>query len=85
MKHLIYASPALTAPHFGILLEEAESLYREGHEVTFAYCNGLSHYCILNPHGDRLLCAGCRKCAAKWIKQYLSAGIKVLPLSRKKN
>ena len=84
MKHLIYASPALTAPHFGILLEEAESLYREGHEVTFAYCNGLSHYCILNPHGDRLLCAGCRKCAAKWIKQYLSAGIKVLPLSRKK-
>ena len=85
MKHLIYASSSsLTDPHFGILMEEAESSYREGNEVTFAYCDGVSHYCILNPHGDRLLCTACRKYARSLIKKHLSQGIKRLPLKRKK-
>ena len=83
MRALVYASPSLLDPHFGIMLEEAESLCRDGHEVFFAYCNGISRYCICNFHGDPLVCRACRHCTRRMIKKYLSPSIRIIPLDRK--
>ena len=70
MKCLVYAPPsALIEPHMGMLLEEAQSLYDQGNEVYFAYCDGMTHYCSTNPHGDGAFCKFCRFCAKKWMKK----------------
>lgn len=82
MKVLVYVPSALWDPHFGMQLEEAESLYRDGNEVTLAYCDGFQQYCPLNPDGKPLLCKYCRFCAKRWIKKNLSKAIKVVPLKR---
>ena len=85
MKSLIYAPPSsLLYPHMGILMEEAEMLYRAGHDVTFAYCNGVSRYCIANPCGNALVCALCRNRTKAWLKKYLSPGIKKIPMNKGK-
>lgn len=80
MRHLVYSACSLIDPHFGILLEEAESLYRDGGEVTFAFCHGISRCCIFNFHGDPLVCRACRSCSRRLIRKYLSPGIRILPL-----
>ena len=83
MKILVYVPSALYDPHFGMQLEEAECLYREGNEVFLAYCDGIQKYCFKNPQGDRQLCKFCRFCAKRWIKKNLSPGIKVIPVKEK--
>lgn len=83
MKCLVYAPPSsLAEPHFGILLEDAVRLYKEGNEVTFVYCEGECINCIWNPHGDGLYCKMCRHCTKKWMKQLLPAGIRTMPLKK---
>ena len=80
MKYLVFSLSALVEPHYGVLLEEAEALYQEGHDVYFAYCDGFSRCCSANMEGSRLFCTLCRFCAKRWAKKYLSDGIKVIPL-----
>lgn len=80
MKILVYAPSALWDPHFGMQMEDAESLYREGNEVFLAYCDGFQKYCFKNPQGDPQLCKFCRFCAKRWTKKNLSPGIKIIPV-----
>ena len=83
MKVLVFTSSSLCDPHFGMQLEEAESLFREGNEVSFVYCDGFLSYCCDNLGGDSLYCKYCRFYTKTLLKKNLSPGINIIPLKRK--
>ena len=68
MKCLVFTPSSFCDPHFGMQLEEAESLYQAGNDVFITFCDGLCRYCANNPYGDPLLCKFCRFCTKKWLK-----------------
>lgn len=59
MKILFYFPSALVAPHFGVLLDEAEIMFRNGHEVYFATCDNVLDVCIMNNQSCNSICKLC--------------------------
>lgn len=80
MKVVIYSVSSLLKPHFGVLLDEAESLSRDGNPVTFIYCDKFLSYCSYNPAGSKLICQYCQHEYKKLFRQ-ANENIKFVPLS----
>lgn len=83
MKYIVFNSSSFAHPHYGIQLDDAERLYREGHEVTFTYCDGILDSCFMNPEANSAICRLC-KFGYQHSLSKLSKGIKVIPLKKSK-
>ena len=59
MKYLVYNSCSLAHPHYGVQIDEVIKLNKEGHEVVFAYCDGVLDTCFMNPLGNKAICKLC--------------------------
>lgn len=79
MKYLLYSACSYAHPHFGVLLDEAERLHKEGHEVIFTYCSGVIDSCFMNPQANKARCKLCKLCYNTTLSK-LSKGILVVPL-----
>lgn len=69
MKVLFYIPSSLYEPHFGVLLDEAEKLKREGNEVHIIICNRAFDICLANLSGDLAICSSCVKDTNKFISK----------------
>lgn len=81
MKILFYHTTPFLVHHLGVLLDEAESFYKQGHDVYFAVCGGLLENCFCNPLENVKRCSLCNSRMKDAVKN-LSKGIKVFPLSK---
>lgn len=59
MKVLFFANTSLYPHHFGVLMDEAEIMLREGHDVYFCYCNKAIRCCTPNYFGKKSNCDLC--------------------------
>lgn len=59
MKVLFLHTTALLPLQFGVLMDEAKMMYKEGHEVFFGYCNNTVKCCTMNMHGKKSFCDLC--------------------------
>lgn len=59
MKVLFFANTSLYPHHFGVLMDEAEIMLRDGHEVYFCYCNKAIRCCTPNYFGKKSNCDLC--------------------------
>ena len=84
MKFLVYSSSSLAYPHFGVQLEECEKLNKEGHSVTFAYCEGVNNTCFKNINSNPAICKACQL-GYKFSLNKLSQDIDCVPLKLVKN
>lgn len=82
MKYLVYSSCSNAYPHFGVQLDEAEKLFKEGYEVTFAYCEGVIDTCFKNMSANPVLCQLCQL-GYKQTLSKLSNGIEIIPIKNK--
>jgi hypothetical protein len=81
MRVLIYSSCSLLNPHFGTQLNEAIKCYKSGHEVLFAYCNGVMCSCFVNAESNPVICYWCKKKGKKGLEN-LPEGVKIIPLNK---
>ncbi|NQV78498.1 MAG: hypothetical protein HQ490_09115 [Lutibacter sp.] len=84
MNYLLYSSSSIAYPHFGVQLEEVENLIREGHRVTFAYCDGINNTCFKNMDSNMALCKAC-KLGYKYSLNKLPKEVELLPLKSNHN
>jgi hypothetical protein len=82
MKYLVYSSCSNAYPHFGVQIDEAEKLFREGHDVTFAYCEGVVDTCFKNMNANPALCQLCQFGYSQTLKK-LSKGIEIIPMKNR--
>lgn len=71
MKILIYNSCAITNPAFGLLINEAINLIKQGKDVVFCHCRGAMNICADNPLGKTTICSLCKMTFKKTINKYL--------------
>ena len=77
MKVVFFSTSAFFPLHFGLMMDEAEIMYRQGHEVYFVYCNNATSFCSQNLTGKQGNCNLCRWSTRHAIHN-LSKGIKIL-------
>ena len=82
MKYLVYSSCSNAYPHFGVQMDEAEKLFREGHEVSFTYCEGVVDTCFKNMHANAALCQLCQFGYRQTLNK-LSKGIEIIPMKNR--
>lgn len=82
MKYLVYSSCSNAYPHFGVQMDEAEKLFREGHEVSFAYCEGVIDTCFKNMNANPALCELCQFGYRQTLNK-LSKGIEIIPMKKR--
>lgn len=82
MKYLVYSSTSSLSPHFGVLLDEAEKLFNEGHDVSFAYCDGIIDTCFVNMEANPAICKVC-KFQYKHTLNSLARGINIIPMKNR--
>jgi hypothetical protein len=82
MKYLVYSSCSNAYPHFGVQLDEAEVLFKEGHEVAFAYCEGVIDTCFKNMNANPALCQLCQFGYRQTLNK-LSQGIEIIPMKKR--
>jgi hypothetical protein len=82
MKYIVYNSCSLAHPHYGVQLNHAESLFKEGHDVVFAYCDGVFDTCFINPKGNEAICKLC-KFGYQHSLSKLSKGIEIVPMKKR--
>ena len=83
MKYIVFNSSSFAHPHFATQLDDAERLFREGHDVTFTYCDGILDSCFMNPKANSEICRLC-KFGYQHSLSKLSKGIKIVPLKKSK-
>jgi hypothetical protein len=64
-----------------MLLNDAIKCYKNGHEVIFAYCNGVMCSCLGNPESNPIICYSCRK-RSKKATANLPTEIRIVPLNK---
>ena len=77
MKVVFFSTSVFFPLHFGVMMDEAEIMYRQGHEVYFVYCNNATSFCSQNLTGKQGNCNLCRWSTRHAIHN-LSKGIKIL-------
>lgn len=80
MKVLFLVTSVFSPLQFGILLDEAEIMYREGHDVYFSYCAKALQCCTNNMTGKKSNCDLC-SWSSKHALNNLSKGIKRIKIS----
>lgn len=83
MKVLFYHSTYFLNHHLGVLLDEAEKIFREGHEVYFAVCHSVVDVCFINSSCDKSVCKLCKWSTGRALNN-LSKGIKRINLDEYK-
>ena len=80
MKVLFLVTSVFNPLQFGVLLDEAEIMYREGHDVYFSYCAKTIQCCTNNMTGKKSNCDLCSWSSRHALKN-LSKGIKRIKIS----
>lgn len=70
MKYLFYGGSSILMPHMGVLLNEALSLERKGHEIVWTYCNAKCQSCISNMSSNPIICKNCLNRTRRLLRKY---------------
>lgn len=81
MRRLVVGASVFLDPHFRVMYDEAETLFLDGHEVTFVSCDGACKACIANPHAGRAQCLACAG-LCRWYERRFRGRIRVVGFPR---
>ncbi len=85
MKKLYYSTCSYATPHIGVVMNAIQNDLKEGHEVYFAYCDGICTSCFKNMDANAAKCKLCRITYHKCIFDKINGVKEFLPIKKSAN